>query len=132
YAAFQFPIGVLADLWSPRILLAVMIVAWSALLAMHAMFPEFRVLIWVRGAFGAAQAGTYAALTPLTRFWFPLGVRTRMQGLMGTTAGRLGGLSANFLFATVLVAWLGMDWRTAVYVFAAGGILLGEMFFLIV
>ncbi|MEX0715854.1 MAG: MFS transporter [Planctomycetaceae bacterium] len=132
YAAFQFPIGVLADLWSPRILLSMMILARSTLLALHAYYPEFRILVWIRGGFGAAQAGTYAALTPLTRFWFPLGVRTRMQGLMGTTAGRLGGLSANFLFATVLIGYLGMGWQKAVYVLAAGGLALGIAFFLLV
>lgn len=132
YSIFQLPIALLADLWSPRILLSVMIVAWSLLLAMQAAFPDFRILVIIRGAFGAAQAGTFAALTPLTRHWFPLSVRTRVQGLIGTSAGRLGGLSVNFLFATVLVASLGLRWEQAVYAFAAIGVALGIAFFVLV
>ncbi|MEX1098048.1 MAG: MFS transporter [Planctomycetales bacterium] len=128
YSACQFPLGVAVDLIGPHLLLGGMILAWSIFFGLHAWAPGVKSLWWIRGGFGAAQAGTFAALTPITRNWFPLSVRTTVQGIVGTFAGRTGGLCANILFAVVLVSWLGYDWRTAVWIFTAAGIVLGLVF----
>src|SRR5262245_16814804 len=106
YTIFQFPCGVLADRFGVRSFLAGMILLWSVMLGLHALATTMMLMICVRGLFGLGQAGAYAVLSRITRFWFPLSVRTSVQGWIAVFAGRIGGASANLLFATVLVGML--------------------------
>ena len=99
------------------------------LLALHAWAPDMAALRAARALFGAAQAGTFAMITSLTRTWFPASVRTTVQGFMGVFFGRMGGASANLLVGSVMIGML-FDWRTALYVLAVGGAVLGVLFLL--
>jgi MFS family permease len=81
------------------------------------------VEIWyARAVLGIGQSGVLASLNRIARQWFPASIRTSLQGLAGITAGRLGGLSANILFLTVLIGYAGLDWQSAVYLFAVLGL----------
>src|SRR5262249_46747753 len=81
------PGGMLGDLFGPRFLLSFLILLWSGCVALLAAGTGFWSLAWVRALFGLTQAGAYPILAQVTRTWFPPGVRTTVQGLVGTLAG---------------------------------------------
>ncbi len=130
YTVFQFPSGVVADVFGAHVYLSAAIVIWSVALAMHAT-PMVWMLTVARGLLGAAQSGAFAAISRISRTWFPLRVRTTVQGWMGVFSGRIGGLSANLIFATVMIGTLMLPWQTAVYVLAGSGVLYGILFFVL-
>jgi MFS transporter, ACS family, glucarate transporter len=119
---FQFPLGVLADLAGVRLVLSGLIVLWCLGLGLHAWAPSVQYLWLARAALGAGQSAVYATLSRLAQSWFPPSIRTTLQGLAGITAGRLGGLCSYLLFGSLLLGRWGLDWRTAVYLFVAGGL----------
>jgi MFS family permease len=82
----------------------------------------------VRVLFGVGQAGCYPSLSKVSRAWFPPASRTAMQGWSAVFCGRMGAASANLLFATVLIGWLGIDWRVALLIFSGAGVVLGALF----
>ncbi|MEQ8785762.1 MAG: MFS transporter [Pirellulaceae bacterium] len=130
YTGFQFPLGLLADAAGVQIVLSLLMMIGGIGLAMHAWAPSLNTLWLARGMLGLGQSAVFASLAKLTRSWFPLSIRTTVQGWVGVFFGRLGGMSSNLLFATVLLGMLGFDWRSAVYLFASLGILHGAVFFL--
>jgi ACS family glucarate transporter-like MFS transporter len=126
---FQFPLGFLADACGVRIVLTCLILVWCLGLGLHAWAPSPRYLWLARATLGLGQSAVYACLSRMARTWFPATIRTTLQGLAGITAGRLGGMCANVLFATVLLGICGLDWRTATYVFVAVGVAFAALFF---
>jgi sugar phosphate permease len=128
YSAFQIPAGLLADFYGAHLFLGAIILIWSFAIAMHAWAPGLTSMAYARGIFGAGQAGAFAALSRLTRTWFPFSSRTSAQGWIGVSFGRIGGLSSNVLFAAVMLGLLAMDWRTALYILAAVGVVHGIVF----
>lgn len=126
--AYVLPTGALANAVGPRWFLGVSILLWSAALGLHALAPDLAWMRAARASFGAAQAGAYAALNGITRSWFPASIRTSIQGWIGVFFGRIGGASANLLFATFLIGVLHLGWREAIYVFMAAGLVLGAAF----
>jgi MFS transporter, ACS family, glucarate transporter len=125
---FQFPLGAAADLLGVHLVLTVLMVVWCAGLAMHAWAPSPTHLWYARATLGIGQSAVYATLSRMAQSWFPPAIRTTLQGLAGISAGRLGGLSAYLLFGTILLGWFGFDWRSAVYLFAAGGLVFAALF----
>lgn len=124
YALFQLPLGIAADVWGVRLVLTAMIVVWTLGLAMHAWGSSSGQLWYARATLGLGQSAVYAALTRISRQWFPRSIRTTLQGLVNVLAGRIGGLSANLLFSTLLIGTLGLDWRSATYVLTGLGVVL--------
>src|SRR5262249_28949261 len=120
--------GILADGLGAHIFLTAIILLWSVALALHALAPDLAWMQVARGAFGAGQCGCYAALSRITRSWFPLSVRTTVQGWIGVFFGRFGAASANLLFATLLIGILQMSWQNSIYLFAASGAVLAGAF----
>jgi MFS family permease len=119
---FQFPLGIAADAAGVRLVLTGLIVLWCLGLGMHAWTPPTKYLWYARVIMGIGQSAVYATISRMAQSWFPPHARTTLQGLAGITAGRLGGLSANLLFAWLLISVWGLDWQTAIYVFVGVGI----------
>ena len=128
YAGLQFPTGLLGDMAGVHWLLGGLILLWSIALAGHAWAPTKGLLYVFRALFGAGQAGVFSLVGRLTRCWFPTRVRTTVQGWVGVFAGRFGGLSANILVMTVMIGIWGFNWRAALYILAAAGIVHGIIF----
>jgi sugar phosphate permease len=128
---FQFPLGVAADAVGVRIVLTGLILLWCGGLALHAAAPSAGYLWHARAILGAGQSAVYATLSRIAQSWFPPPVRTTMQGFAGITCGRLGGMCANLLFATVLLGWLEMTWRAAIYLLAGSGAVFAIAFYLL-
>lgn len=128
YALAQVPCGLLADVLGTHGFLTLAIIVWSAALALHGWAFGPGAMYGVRVLFGVGQAGCYPSLSKISRTWFPAASRTALQGWSAVFFGRLGAASANVLFATVLLGWLGIDWRTALVIFAGVGVVLGVLF----
>jgi sugar phosphate permease len=126
--AFQFPLGVAADLLGVRLVLTTLILLWCLGLGLHAWSPSPGYLWYARATFGIGQSAVYSTLSRMAQTWFPASIRTTLQGIAGITAGRLGGMCAYLLFGSLLLGVLGLDWRTAIYVFVAAGILFAILF----
>jgi ACS family glucarate transporter-like MFS transporter len=131
YAVGQIPGGAAGDLFGPRRMLSLMILLWSGALAWIGLGQGMLGLAASRAAFGAAQAGVFANLAKVTKSWFPLSVRTSVQGAISTFSGRLGGACSSLVVSTMLMGLLGFDWRTALYVVAALGAVLAIAFWLL-
>ncbi len=129
YAIGQTPLGFAGDLLGPRGMLTFMILLWSVLVAAFAGTTGMGSMIAVRNAFGLAQAGTYPVLSQVTRRWFPLTVRTSVQGWVAAL-GRVGGGSASLIVGTILMGLLAFDWRTSLILLALPGPLLALAIFL--
>ncbi len=125
---FQFPLGVLADVLGVRLVLTTLIVLWCLGLGWHAWAATPHQLWYARAVFGMGQSAVYSTLSRTARTWFPPSIRTTLQGIAAITFGRLGGMSAYLLFGTLLLGQLGLDWRTAIYVFVAGGFVFAVLF----
>ena len=124
YTACQVPTGMAGDRWGPVAVLPLMLLGWSLGVGTTALGRGFWSLAAVRLAFGAMQAGAYPNLSKITRSWFPADVRTTVQGLVGVTAGRVGGGCAPLLVGTLLMYEMGLGWRAALAIIALAGVLL--------
>ncbi|HEY1602246.1 MAG TPA: MFS transporter [Pirellulales bacterium] len=125
YVALQVPTGLLVDRLGTHLFLGGIVLAWSGVLALHAWAPTPAAMYWVRLLFGVTQAGCYPALGKVTQAWFPLSIRTSLQGWIASFFGRMGGFTANLLFASVMLGFLGLDWRTSILLLAGWGVVLG-------
>lgn len=124
YTACQIPTGMAGDRFGPAAVLPLMALGWSLAVGATALGRGFFSFAAVRLLFGVTQAGAYPNLTKITRSWFPPGVRTTVQGLVGVTAGRIGGACAPLLIGSVLMFQLQLGWRAALIAIAVLGVLL--------
>ena len=131
YAGSQVPMGLAIDSVGVRYMLTLSIYVWCIGLAMHALATGTSLLVGGRVVLGVGQSGVFAALSRLTRNWFPAASRTTVQGWVGVFFGRIGGVSANLLVATVMIGVYGFSWRLAVYILAMLGLAHGLAFFLL-
>jgi sugar phosphate permease len=131
YAVGQVPGGLAGDVWGPRGILSLLIVLWSLTVIGLGWVTSLLSLGTMRGLFGLTQAGAYPNLSKVTRSWFPLSIRTTVQGVIASLSGRAGGACASLVVATVLMGMLHLGWREALGVIGACGVLLGAAFWLL-
>jgi sugar phosphate permease len=130
YALGQVPGGLAGDLVGPRLVLSLLILLWSGCVACLALGQSFAQFAGIRAAFGLAQAGAYPCLSQVTRRWFPLEVRTTVQGLVASLSGRAGGACASLVVAGLLMGACGLSWRLALVDLAGLGVVLAAAFWL--
>jgi sugar phosphate permease len=131
YMLCQVPGGMAGDVFGPRGVLSLITLLWSASLAWIGMAQGTFSVIAARLSFGAMQAGTYANLAKVTRSWFPLALRTFVQGAVSTFSGRLGAAAAPPIIASLLIGQFGLAWRTSLLLISALGIVLATAFWLV-
>lgn len=125
---FQFPLGVASDLAGVHLMLTGLILLWCLGLGLHAWAKSPDQLWYARLTLGIGQSAVYANLSRLAQTWFPAPIRTTLQGLAGITAGRLGGMCAYLLLGSLLLGRFHLDWRSAIYVLVAGGLVFAALF----
>jgi len=113
YGFGQVPAGMLCDWFGPHLLLGTIIGLWSLSMGAVALATGYTSMLAARLTFGLTQAGCYPTLSKVTRLWFPLSVRTSVQGWIATFFGRGGGAVSFFLVGTVLIGWLHLSWQQA-------------------
>src|SRR5207237_10754764 len=131
YGPGQGPGGPAGDVWGPHAVLTLLILLWSGTVAALAVARSFVALAGVRAVFGLAQAGAYPCLAQVTRTWFPLSVRTTVQGAVASLSGRAGAACASLVVASLLMGLLHFSWRQAMGAIAGLGVLLGLTFWLL-
>lgn len=124
YTACQIPTGMAGDRWGPAAVLPLMALGWSGAVGATAMARGCWSFAAVRLSFGVMQAGAYPNLTKITRSWFPPDVRTTVQGVVGVTAGRMGGACAPLMIGTLLMYEMHLGWRAALLAISLAGVLL--------
>lgn len=122
YAGFQFPLGIAADVLGVHLVLTGLMVLWCAAMGLMAWAPSVSWLWFSRAALGTGQSAVYACLSRVARTWYPPSIRTTLQGSVGVLAGRLGGLSSSLVFTTLLMGVCGLNWRIAVLILVAVGV----------
>ena len=128
YGVGQIPSGILCDWFGPHGLLGSIILAWSLSMGLVALAGGYTTMVLARLMFGAGQAGCYPTLTKISKLWFPMSVRTSVQGWIATFFGRGGGAVSFILFGTVLMGWLELTWRQSLVVLMVIGVLFGFVF----
>ncbi|MCW5982828.1 MAG: MFS transporter [Bryobacteraceae bacterium] len=118
YAAFEIPAGHLGDRLGPRLVIARIVVWWSAFTALTGAVSNFYALVVTRFCFGAGEAGAYPNISASIRRWFPASERGRAFGVVWM-ASQAGGALAPLLVIALQVRF---GWRAAFFAFAGAGV----------
>jgi sugar phosphate permease len=127
YGLFEMPWGFLSDRFGVRNILAAIILGGSALtasLALVGLLPAriglvVSVLLVLRFAFGAFQAGTFPAISRMMADWMPTTERGKAQGAIWMSS-RVGGFLAPLVLVW-LIAHLG-EWKLPLVIVACLGL----------
>ena len=116
YALFQIPGGWLVDRVAPRVLLAVLIVAWSVATVLLGFTATAAGLIAVRMIVGALEAPSYPINNRVVTTWFP--ERERATAIGFYTSGQYVGIA----FLTPVLVWIQSRFGWQMVFVATGGI----------
>ena len=122
YALGSIPCGIVIDVIGPHLVLVSIVLVWSLTLPFHGVTGNVWALGSVRLIFGAAQTGTYPALSQVTRTWFPRRSRTQVQGWVASFFGRGGGAMSSLIMGTLLMGWMGLSWQAALLAISIPGV----------
>ena len=131
YGFGQIPSGILCDWFGPHVLLGSMILTWSLSVGAVAIVSGYTSMVGSRAIFGLTQAGCYPTLSKVSKLWFPLAIRTSVQGWIATFFGRGGGAVSFLLVGTVMMGWLDLSWRTSLAILTLLGIAWSLAFFIL-
>jgi MFS family permease len=126
YGLFEIPSGWLGDRWGQRIMLTRIAASWSAFTVVTGLVHSYALMIGVRFAFGAAEAGAFPTLSRALARWFPAVDRGKVNGLMWMGARAGGALSPPL--ATMLM--LAYGWRPMFWIFGLVGFLWCAVFWI--
>ncbi|MBL8233166.1 MAG: MFS transporter [Bryobacterales bacterium] len=117
YALFEIPSGSMADRAGARNVLTRIVLWWSAFTSLTGAVSNYFVLLAVRFAFGAGEAGAYPGSASAVSRWFPSAERAKATGVVWM-ASRIGGA-----ISPLLVVWIQQryGWRMSFYVFGVLG-----------
>jgi len=101
YTLLQIPVGVLADTWGPRRLLAAGSLTAAAGSAAFALAPNWEIAAAGRTLVGIGVASAFIAILKISAVWFPA---NRFATLNGVTmlAGNLGAVAAGAPLAWIV------------------------------
>jgi ACS family glucarate transporter-like MFS transporter len=116
YGVCEMPTAWLGDRWGQRRMLIRIVGCWSLFTILTGMVRNLATLMTTRFVFGAAEAGAFPTLSRALSRWFPLGERSRANGIMWMGA-RSGGAVAPPIAAAIIAL---VGWR---YAFAMFGLL---------
>lgn len=119
YALFEIPTGAMGDRIGTRRVLTRIVLWWSAFTTLTGVVASFPMLLLVRFAFGAGEAGAYPNSSSTISRWFPPAERARATGIVWM-ASRLGGALAPLLVIPIQVQY---GWRASFYCFGIVGVL---------
>ncbi len=118
YVIFEIPGGWLADKYGARVLLARIVLWWSAFTALTGIAWSYWSLIVIRFLFGCGEAGAFPSCASAISRWFPSAERGRAQAVI-MVGSRLG---AAFAPALVIALMAYMGWRPIYWLFAGLGV----------
>ncbi|WP_419760094.1 MFS transporter [Acidisoma sp.] len=112
YIMLQIPGGWLAEHWSARKFVAVMIVFWGLAALACGLVHSFTELVIARFFLGVAEGGIWPAILVLLSHWFPVQERARAYAFW------MANLAISSIITQPLSGWIisHSDWRTLFFV----------------
>jgi MFS family permease len=118
YCLFEIPTGALGDRIGARRVITRIVLWWSTFTALTGAVSNYYLLLIVRFAFGAGEAGVFPNASIVVSRWFPPAQRASISGVM-LMASQIGGAVAPLLVVPIQMRY---GWRAAFYVFGAVGV----------
>lgn len=81
YLLLQVPAGYIAERWSARTWVGILMVLWSAAAVSAGLTHDFTQLVIARFLLGVAEGGVQPALMATIRAWFPFAERSRAYAM---------------------------------------------------
>ena len=114
YLLLQIPGGYLAQRWSAKWLIAVMLAAWGLCAVGCGLARNWQELALMRFLLGLAEGSVYPATLVLLSNWFPRDERARANGFWNLC------LPMAVVFSSPLSGWLLDQWNWRVMLVASG------------
>jgi len=80
YLVLQIPGGYLAERWSAKKFVGIMVLIWGVFAVLSGLVQNFTQLLIVRFLLGVAEGGIWPAILVLISHWFPARERARACG----------------------------------------------------
>lgn len=125
YLAFQIPGGILVNRFSPRILYAFSLIAWSLTTVMQGFAKGFGTLFGLRMATGVFEAPAFPINNRVVSNWFP--DNERASAIAVYTSGQFLGLA--FLMPVLSKIQLEVGWRGLFVVTGLIGVIWGIVWY---
>ncbi|HEU5386540.1 MAG TPA: MFS transporter [Streptosporangiaceae bacterium] len=112
YLVLQIPGGHLAERWSAKKFVGIMILIWGVFAVLSGVVQNYTQLLIVRFVLGVAEGGIWPAILVLISHWFPARERARAYGFW----------MMNIAIASIITAplsgWILTwgDWRTLFFI----------------
>ncbi|AWO01159.1 MFS transporter [Chitinophaga alhagiae] len=126
YLAFQIPGGILVNRFSPRILYAFSLIAWSLATVMQGFAKGFATLFGLRMATGVFEAPAFPINNRVVSNWFP--DNERASAIAVYTSGQFLGLA--FLMPVLSSIQLEVGWKGLFVVTGLIGIIWGIVWYI--
>jgi sugar phosphate permease len=112
YLFLQIPGGYLAERWSAKKFVMIMILVWGVFAVASGLVQNFTQLLVVRFVLGIAEGGIWPAILVLISHWFPAGERARAYGVW------MMNIAISSIITAPLSGWIlsWSDWRTLFFV----------------
>jgi MFS family permease len=112
YLFLQIPGGHLAERWSARKFVGIMILVWGVFAVLSGLVQNFTELLVVRFLLGVAEGGIWPAILVLISHWFPAAERARAYGFW------IMNIAISSIITAPLSGWILSvgDWRTLFFV----------------
>ncbi len=114
YLLLQIPGGYIAQRWSAKWLIAVMLAAWGLCAVGCGLARNWQELALMRFLLGLAEGSVYPATLVLLSNWFPRSERARANGFWNLC------LPMAVVFSSPLSGWLLDQWNWRVMLVASG------------
>ena len=112
YVLLQIPGGWLAEHWSAKKFIAVMIVFWGVMAVLCGAVNNYEQLLGARFLLGVAEGGVWPAMLVLISHWFPVRERARAYSFW------MANLAISSIITQPLSGWIvsATDWRALFYI----------------
>jgi sugar phosphate permease len=112
YLFLQIPGGHLAERWSAKKFVGIMILIWGVFAVLSGLVQNFTQLLVVRFLLGVAEGGIWPAILVLISHWFPTAERARAYGVW------MMNIAISSIITAPLSGWIlsWSDWRTLFFV----------------
>ena len=112
YMFLQIPGGYLAERWSAKKFVGIMVLIWGLLAFASGLVQNFTELLIVRFLLGVAEGGIWPAILVLISHWFPARERARAYGFW------MMNIAISSIITAPLSGWILSfgDWRTLFFI----------------
>jgi MFS family permease len=112
YLVLQIPGGHLAERWSAKKFVGIMVLVWGVLAVASGLVQNYYQLLAVRFLLGVAEGGIWPAILVLISHWFPARERARAYGYW------MMNIAISSIITAPLSGWILSwgDWRTLFFI----------------